>query len=150
MLWSLQLGHSSYLSLMMDQKVSPLISGIGRREGAGHTLEPSVLHLWNVDDYKLWEKQRKQHQTPFKEWYMPNPVHHRTPWHSGACQVDFHARIVAFIVPSACNVLPLGNPTACSLTSSASLLTCHLSERLSLIILNKIITSYLHIPFPLI
>ena len=33
------------LSLMMDQKVSLLISGMGRREGAGHTLEPSVLHL---------------------------------------------------------------------------------------------------------
>ena len=33
------------LSLMMDQKASLLISGIGRRDGTGHMLEPSVLHL---------------------------------------------------------------------------------------------------------
>ena len=67
--WSLLLGwhsawhpcswdtHTLSLSLMMDQKASLLISGIGRREGAGHMLEPSVLHLWNADDHKLWEKQ---------------------------------------------------------------------------------------------
>ena len=77
---------------------------------------------------------------------MPNPAHHRIPWHSGARQVDFHARTVAFIVPSAWNALPLGNPTSCSLTSSRSLLTCHRSRSLSLIILNKIITStYIHL-----
>ena len=139
------------LSLMMDQKASLLISGIGRREGAGHMLEPSVLHLWNADDHKLCERHRdSSNQTPFNGCYMPNPVHHRTPWHSGARQVGFHARTVASVVPSAWSALPLDNPTACSLTSSRSLLTCHLSGRLSLITLTKIITSYLHIPFPLI
>ena len=76
-------------------------------------------------------------RTPFDECYMSNPVHHRTPWHSVARQVDFHARTVAFVVPSAWNALPLDNPMACSLTSSRSLLTCHLSGRLSLLTLHK-------------
>ena len=57
------------LSLMMDQKASCLISEICRREGAGYILEPSVLHLWNADDHKLWEKQRQQEPDPF-QWLL--------------------------------------------------------------------------------
>lgn len=74
------------LSLMMDQKASLLISGIGRREGAGHMLEPSVLHLWNGWSQIVGDRDRGN-QTPFNGCYMPKkktPVHHRTPWHSGA------------------------------------------------------------------
>ena len=132
MLSSQQLVYSSSLSLIMDQKVSLLISGIARREGAGHMLEPWVLHLWNADDHKLWEKQRQQHQTLFNEcqmhWTMSNPEHHRTPWNLEAHQIDCPARTIAFIVPSAWNALPLGKPTACSLTSSTSLPNCCLSD----------------------
>ena len=57
------------LSLMMDQKASLLISGIGRKDGTGHMLEPFVLHLWNADDHKLWAKQRQQQPDPF-QWVL--------------------------------------------------------------------------------
>ena len=66
------------LSLMMDQKASLLISGIGRRDGTGHMLEPSVLHLEMRMITNCGRNRDSSNQTPFNECYMPNPVHHRT------------------------------------------------------------------------
>lgn len=66
------------LSLMMDQKASLLISGIGRRDGTGHMLEPSVLHLEMRMITNCGRNRDSSNQTPFNECYIPNPVHHST------------------------------------------------------------------------